>query len=342
MKQPYKTDIAVLMLFFNRPETFQQAFAAVKAARPSRLFLYQDGAREGNEKDKEAMEACRRIACDENIDWECDVHRHYCERNQGCDPSGYLSQRWAFSLADKVAVIEDDVVVAPTFLPFCKEMLDRYEHDERITMVAGFNTDEVTPDVPYDYFFTSAFSIWGWASWRRVVNKWDGTYSFMHDDFNRRQLTSLVKTRGYRSDFMRMCTDHAAAGKPFFESVFWSSMLMNNGLAIMPTRNMVSNVGATAESTHYAALQTMPRGLRRIFTMGRHDVTFPLKHPLYVMEYTPYKEHFYRTNAWGYPGVKILRSLEELWLNIKVGNVRQITAALTKRIQKWMGRAKHA
>ena len=342
MKQPYKTDIAVLMLFFNRPETFQQAFAAVKAARPSRLFLYQDGAREGNEKDKEGMEACRRIASDENIDWECDVHRHYCERNQGCDPSGYLSQRWAFSLADKVAVIEDDVVVTPTFLPFCKEMLDRYEHDERITMVAGFNTDEVTPDVPYDYFFTSAFSIWGWASWRRVVDKWDGTYSFMHDDFNRHQLTSLVKTRGYRSDFMRMCTDHAAAGKPFFESVFWSSMLMNNGLAIMPTRNMVSNVGATTDSTHYAALQTMPRGLRRIFTMGRHDVTFPLKHPLYVMEYTPYKEHFYRTNAWGYPGVKILRSLEELWLNIKVGNVRQITAALTKRIRKWMGRDKHA
>lgn len=342
MKQPYKTDIAVLMLFFNRPETFQQAFAAVKAARPSRLFLYQDGAREGNKKDKEGMEACRRIASDENIDWECDVHRHYCEHNQGCDPSGYLSQQWAFSLADKVAVIEDDVVVAPTFLPFCKEMLDRYEHDERITMVAGFNTDEVTPDVPYDYFFTSAFSIWGWASWRRVVDKWDGTYSFMRDDFNRRQLASLVKARGYRGDFMRMCTDHAAAGKPFFESVFWSSMLMNNGLAIMPTRNMVSNVGATADSTHYAALQTMPRGLRRIFTMGRHDVAFPLKHPRYVMEYVPYKEHTYRTNAWGHPFIKILRSLEELWLNIKAGNATQIAAALTRRIRKWTGNDKHA
>lgn len=342
MKQPYKTDIAVLMLFFNRPETFQQAFAAVKAARPSRLFLYQDGAREGNKKDKEGMEACRRIASDENIDWECDVHRHYCEHNQGCDPSGYLSQQWAFSLADKVAVIEDDVVVAPTFLPFCKEMLDRYEHDERITMVAGFNTDEVTPDVPYDYFFTSAFSIWGWASWRRVVDKWDGTYSFMRDDFNRRQLASLVKARGYRGDFMRMCTDHAAAGKPFFESVFWSSMLMNNGLAVMPTRNMVSNVGATADSTHYAALQTMPRGLRRIFTMGRHDVAFPLKHPRYVMEYAPYKEHTYRTNAWGHPVIKILRSLEELWLNIKAGNATQIAVALARRIRKWTGNDKHA
>ena len=45
MKQPYKTDIAVLLLFFNRPETFQQVFNEVKKARPSRLFLYQDGMR---------------------------------------------------------------------------------------------------------------------------------------------------------------------------------------------------------------------------------------------------------------------------------------------------------
>ena len=43
MKQPYKTDIAVLLLFFNRPETFQQVFNEVKKARPSRLFLYQYG-----------------------------------------------------------------------------------------------------------------------------------------------------------------------------------------------------------------------------------------------------------------------------------------------------------
>ncbi len=341
MKQPYKTDIAVLMLFFNRPETFRQAFEAVKAARPSRLFLYQDGAREGNEADRAGIEACRQIASDENIDWQCDVQRHYCERNQGCDPSGYLSQRWAFSMADKVAVVEDDVVVAPTFLPFCKEMLDRYEHDDRITMVAGFNTDEMTPGVPYDYFFTSAFSIWGWASWRRVVDKWDGDYSFMRDSFNRQQLAAIAKTRHLRHDFMQMLSDHAAAGKPFFESVFWAAMVMGNGLAVMPTRNMVSNVGATACSTHYTALMTMPRGLRRIFTMARHDVQFPLRHPRYIMEYTPYKEHQYRAYAWGHPWIKAMRSMEELWLNVRRGNVRRIAEAVKGRIGKWTGRHKH-
>ena len=117
MKQPYKTDIAVLLLFFNRPETFQQVFNEVKKARPSRLFLYQDGMR--GERDRVGVEACRQIASDENIDWECEVHRLYQEKNLGCDPSEYVSQKWAFSIVDKCIVLEDDDVPSQAFFPFC-------------------------------------------------------------------------------------------------------------------------------------------------------------------------------------------------------------------------------
>lgn len=196
-KFPSNIDIAVLLLFFTRSDTFQKVFEEVKKARPSRLFLYQDGPRD--ERDLPGIEACRRIVSDENIDWECDVQRNYLKENQGCDPSGFRSHQWAFSLADKVIILEDDVVPSQSFFPFCKEMLDRYENDERISMIAGFNTDEVTPNIPYDYFFTSFQSIWGWASWRRVAKRWEGDYAFMHDNFNLQQLKALASQRGYRN-----------------------------------------------------------------------------------------------------------------------------------------------
>lgn len=77
-KHPYKTDIAVLMLFFNRPDSFQQVFEEVKKARPSKLFLYQDGPR--GEEDMPGIEACRQLVSDEQIDWECEVHRMYQEK----------------------------------------------------------------------------------------------------------------------------------------------------------------------------------------------------------------------------------------------------------------------
>ena len=339
MKQASKIDVAVLILFFNRPEHLKKVFEEVRKARPSRLFLYQDGPR--SEKDLDGIMKCREVV--DNIDWECDVQRMYQERNYGCDPSEYISQKWAFSMADKCIVLEDDDVPSQSFFPFCKEMLDRYEHDTRITMIAGFNSDEVTEGVPDDYFFTSVFSIWGWASWRRVVDQWDEHYTFLDAPYAMQQLTNLVRQRRFRTDFIPMCRDHRASGKAFYETIFWASMLLNNGLAIMPTRNLINNMGVTADSTHFtSSLDTIPHRLRRMFTMKRYELQFPLRHPRYVIENVAYKESVYRTNAWGHPWIKVARSLEELYRNMLHGNFRNIGRSIIRRLDKWTGRHRHA
>lgn len=341
-KKPYKTDIAVLILFFNRPETLARVFACVKEGRPSKLFLYQDGARQGNAKDAAGVEACRKIVADENIDWECEVHRKYQDRNYGCDPSGYMSQKWAFSLTDKVVVTEDDNVFSPSFLPFCKEMLDRYENDPRVWMVTGLNIDQETKDCDDSYFFTSNFCISCWASWRRVVDTWDETYSFLKDPYTMSLLKTYCKERNIRNDFLTMCYDHKNSGKQYFESIFWSSMILNSALAIVPRVNMILNIGLTADATHTTStLETMPRGFRRFFTLKPANLDFPLKHPKYIIENTAYKERYYKVNAWNHPWIKVGRSLEELWLNLRRGNFGIITKAMTRRMNKWLGRVRH-
>ncbi len=337
-KHPSNIDISVLILFFNRPEHLSQVFAEVRKARPARLFLYQDGPR--GERDMPGILACRQVVAD--IDWECEVHRNYQEKNQGCDPSEYLSQKWAFSLTDKCIVLEDDDIPSQSFFPFCKEMLDRYEHDERISMISGFNEDEVSPGVNDSYFFTSVFAIWGWASWRRVIDRWEGDYAFLDDPQAVNQLEALVKQRRYRSDFMTMCRNHRATGKEYYESIFWASNLLHSGLAIMPSRNLISNIGLTADSTHFSgSLKTTPRAYRRIFTMGRHELEFPLRHPKYVIEDVGYKERLYKTNAWGHPWIKLSRSFEELALNLRYGNFKGISQAFRRRLNILMGKGKH-
>ncbi len=330
MKHPAQTDIAVLMLFFNRPDSLRQVFEQVRKARPTRLFLFQDGPR--SEKDLPAIMACREVVAD--VDWECDVQRNYQTQNLGCTTAGFTSHRWAFSLADKCIVLEDDVVPTVSFFRFCKEMLDRYENDERITMVAGYNMDEQTPDTPCDYFFTSAFSIWGWASWSRVVNQWDAHYTFLDNAYDMRLLRNLLQRRHIRKDFLPICRQYREWGKPDFETVFWSTMLFNSGLAIMPVRNMIRNIGATDNSTHYSAFRTLPRGVRRQFTMQCYEMDFPLRHPHHVIEDVTYKERMYRYNAWGHPWIKVGRSIEELLLNLRYGHFKQIGKALIHRLRK--------
>ena len=87
--KPALVDVSVLILFFNRPKLLAQVFEQVKKARPARLFLYQDGPR--GERDMPGIEACRKVVAD--IDWECEVHHNYQEKNYGCDPSEY-SRTW--------------------------------------------------------------------------------------------------------------------------------------------------------------------------------------------------------------------------------------------------------
>ena len=335
---PAKLDVSVLILFFNRPEQLSQVFEQVRQARPARLFLYQDGPR--GERDMPGIEACRKVV--EEIDWECEVHRKYQERNYGCDPSEYLSQKWAFSLTDKCIVLEDDDVPSQSFFPFCKELLDRYEDDPRVAMICGFNEDEVTPHCSDSYFFTSIFAIWGWASWRRVIDQWEGDYAFLDDKENMKRLEELSRQRRYRKDFIPMCRNHRATGKEYYESIFWASMLLHSQLAIMPQKNMVNNLGLTADSTHFGgSIDTTPRAYRRIFTMQRHEMDFPLRHPRYLIEDVSYKERLYKTNAWGHPWIKVGRSLEELWLNLRHGNLSFIGKSVKRRLKKWFGGDKH-
>lgn len=335
--QTAKIDIAVLILFFNRPDALSAVFEEVRKARPSRLFLYQDGPR--GEHDMPGIEACRKVV--EDIDWECDVRRLYQEKNFGCDPSEYLSQKWAFSMADKCIVLEDDDIPSQSFFPFCKEMLDRYEHDTRISMITGTNYDEVTPDIPYDYFFATTFSISGWASWRRVIDQWDEHYTFLDDAYNLQQLEELIKERKYQKDFVEFCRYHRKSGKAYYETIFHAAIFFNSAMSIVPRVNMINNLGACGEGVHLSGTNTtMPRAYRRIFEMGRHELDFPLRHPRYVIENVKYKDRMFRIQGWGHPWIKIGRSIEELWLTMRHGEWKRILPAVRNRIRKLLGRSR--
>ena len=49
----WENDVAVLCIFFARPEQFRKSFEQVKKARPRVLLLWQDGPREGRPDDIE-------------------------------------------------------------------------------------------------------------------------------------------------------------------------------------------------------------------------------------------------------------------------------------------------
>ncbi len=339
-KQKSLIDISVLLVFFTRPDTFAKVFDVVKQARPARLFLYQDGPREARPDDIENIAKCREIAAD--IDWDCEVKTLYQEKNVGCDPSGYIAHTWAFSQTDKCIVIEDDDVPSVSFFSFCKEVLDKYENDPRVMLVSGINFDEITEYCPYDYFFSTATITAGcWASWSRVVNKWDKDYSFLKDEYQMRLISGRIKESGFSKGFLPSCKNHSDSGKAHFETIMISNQYLNSGLTVIPKKNMVINIGLTGDATHTSlSLECLPRGYRRIFMLKTFDVSLPINHPPFVIEDVTYKNRAYRIEGWGHPFVKIWRLIESSFYRLLHGDVRGIFRDVKDKFGKFIsGRA---
>ena len=55
-------DIPIALFFFNRPQSFEKVFTAIKKQKPRQLFLIQDGPRSGNKADMTQINECRKIA----------------------------------------------------------------------------------------------------------------------------------------------------------------------------------------------------------------------------------------------------------------------------------------
>lgn len=276
----HEIDIAVLLIFFCRADKFEKVFEQVKTARPSRLYLYQDGPR--REEDMQGILRCREIAS--QIDWNCEVNVWYQDKNVGCDPSGFIAHTWMFGQEDMGIVLEDDVVPSQSFFRFCKELLEKYKDDERVNLICGMNNTGVSTHIRDSYLFTTKGSVWGWASWKRVVMQWNEDYPWLESE---QELKNLKGQRLKKHEYLKLLNTvkaHKESGKAHFETVGGMDLYLYNRLNIVPKYNLTTNIGVGEETTHGAAdLRMLPRRNRKLFYMKRYEIEFPLKHPKYMM-----------------------------------------------------------
>lgn len=328
-----KIDVAVLILFFNRPKLLEKVFIEVRKAKPSRLYLFQDGAREGREDDVVNVNKCREIV--ENIDWDCEVFRNYQTKNNGCDPSEYLAQKWMFETEEMGIVLEDDDVPSQSFFPFCKELLEKYKDDQRINMICGMNNCEVSDHCKYDYLFSTSGAITGWASWKRVIDEWTDYVDLLDDKYAVKQFREEYKDRIDVKKRIETYNKHNASGRAHYESILSSNALMQNRLNIVPKKNLISNIGNDGESTHGVGdINLLPKGIRRIFNMKTYEYDFPLNHPKYVIEDREFLKKLNRIMGKGHPFVSLYRKLESICYRILKGDFSMFKRWLNRKFKK--------
>jgi hypothetical protein len=276
-----KTPVAFLI--FNRPDTTEQVFEAIRRARPEMLLVVADGPRA--DRSGEAAQCAAVRAVIERVDWPCTVLKNYSDVNLGCKQRVASGLDWVFREVEEAIILEDDCLPHPDFFPFCELMLDRYRNDERVMMIGGTNYLLDRLEIPESYCFSRFFAIWGWASWRRAWAIYDITMTDWPRLKAEGQLSSL-----YLQWFMRRhltkSFDATHAGRVnTWDTQWFYSCLFNSGLSIVPRRNLISNIGTVgAHSGGYSA--------NNFFPVFPCDLD-PLVHPKHVLPLQLYDRPFF-------------------------------------------------
>ncbi|MPM37802.1 hypothetical protein SDC9_84421 [bioreactor metagenome] len=330
MGKKYLVNLPIRIQIWIRPSILKQQFEVIKKARPSVLFLVSDGPR--NEEEKKLINESRSIV--ENIDWECTVYRMYENSNIGMYAMGKKARDFIFSKVDRCAFMEDDYIPSVSYFSFCAELLEKYKNDLRVIMING-NNQLGTYDKPTsDYFFSHEGSIWGAAYWKRTYDKHYDT-DFLNDPYIKSKLIEQGKVIK-RSKFINKTTQRA------FDEVYMTGSEYNlgiikclqNQLIIVPTKNLISNLGNDDKATHSSEYKKMPRAMRKIFHSKTYEYDFPLKHPKYVMPDYYYSKQIRKILGHGeYRYVIYLQKLESFILHVFYGDFNRINKKIIEYVR---------
>jgi hypothetical protein len=262
----------VAFIIFNRPDTTQKVFDEIAKARPLKLLVIGDGARENRPGEAERVAATRAII--QKVNWPCEVLCNFSDLNLGCKVRVSSGIDWVFEQVPEAIILEDDCLPDPSFFRFCQELLEKYREDHRVGMISGDNFQFGRRYNEDSYYFSRYMHIWGWATWR---NRWIGSYDVRMSDWpSMRNSTPLL-------DILDD-TREVAIWKDIFEKTYegridtwdhqWSYANWIRGrLNILPAVNLISNIGFGVDATHTV------RG-NHLANLATHTMSFPLSHPL--------------------------------------------------------------
>lgn len=244
----YRIKSAVLFVIFNRPDTTALVFDKIREAKPKKLYIAADAPRRGNAKDELNCKQVKDIVS--HIDWDCELKTLYRTENGGCKDAVSAAITWFFENEEEGIILEDDCLPASSFFRFCDEMLERYRDDRRIRHITGCNLQEGIQRGAASYYFSNRVHVWGWASWRRVWNEYDIDLEKYSSEDAKKALLDIYNdpmiANIWTEIFNKVKKDELNSWAYPLDFINF----FNNGLVIIPNKNLISNIGFGTEGTH--------------------------------------------------------------------------------------------
>ena len=296
----------IVFIIFNRPETTKKVFDEIRKAKPKKLYIIADGPRRQAPQDIELCNKTRNIV--EKIDWDCKVIKDYADENLGCKvrPSSGFDK--VFKEEEEAIILEDDCLPHPSFFEFCQQLLERYRYEENINIISGSNFLSRFSNKNYHYQFSAFHHFWGWATWKRCWEKYDIEMKEWPTIRNKNVISEIFNNK-QSVKYWQTLFDEVYSGKinTAWDYQWLYSSWKENGLAILPTNNLISNIGFGENATH----TTNKKHIRS--NVPLEGVKFPLIHPPAIKRDLEYDQALARRIFKFNVKTKLIRKVKQLF-----------------------------
>ena len=300
-------DIPILFIIFRRKDVALKSFERIKTVQPTKLYIACDGPRKHVKAESVLVEETRQTILNA-IDWPCNIQTLFQTENLGCGQGVYTAINWLFENEERGIILEDDCIMQQSFFPFAEELLERYKDDNRIGMIDGANyIKDVT--IPDSYGFSHYKATNGWATWRRAWRNMDFDMDWRKTPY----ADSIIANMGYRSRDIKYwkyrinIVDHKDVSA--WDWQWYFTLAAHNQLGIYPCCSLQSNIGFGEGATHTKGGKTPD------YYLTDKEIEFPLRHPKYIVPYTPFEKGFFNQNNTLYTNLmKYLPIPIKMWL----------------------------
>jgi hypothetical protein len=140
--------------------------------------------------------------------------------------------------------------------------------------VSGTNFQRGRQITPHSYYFSKYMHCWGWATWRRAWQLYDREM----EHWPSFKAAGGLRTISEGSIEFEEVWAHELNGAYFNKIDSWAyrflfSCWANSGLACLPAKNLVSNIGFDGRGTHTNSASDSNADLPAF------EIDFPLSHP---------------------------------------------------------------
>ena len=268
-----KHTFPVVLFLYKRPAASKKILNLIIKAKIKKIYIFADGPK--NTQEKIITNQIKSLINSYSKKFpSIKFIPNFAPKNLGLKNNIVNGLNQVFKTESAAIILEDDCIPNLDFFNFTSQMLVKYKNNEKIMSVAGTSVGRFSKQ---SYTFSRYQLCWGFGTWKRAWSLYDSNLSRINQKQNSNIFTKTWPNLVARWYWKNIFTKTKQNIIKTWDYHWTFAHILNKGFAIIPSTNLITNIGFDQAATHTKVKSTAA-------SMKTLKLDKPLIHPTKINE----------------------------------------------------------